>query len=347
MIEINSLYKAYQEILKELSNPKLISDWEKFKELSQKKSRLEKIIEKEKTLQELKHKISQNEQIIISENDPELRNLAQLENEESLEKIKEIEKEIQEFLESAPREKINAAIVEIRAGQGGEEAALFSKDLFRMYSRYAKLKSWKEEILDSHPSELGGLKQIIFKLSGNNVFSQLKYEGGVHRVQRVPETEKSNRIHTSTATVAILPKVKESQIKINPKDLKVDYFKSSGPGGQNVNKRQTAVRISHIPSGIVVSSQTTRYLKQNKENALQILRAKLLNKEQTEKDTMVQKNRRGQIKGAKRPEKIRTYNFPQDRLTDHRIKKTWHNLEKIMEGNLDPIIQEVQSQLNK
>ncbi|MCD6233252.1 peptide chain release factor 1 [bacterium] len=350
MSEENSLHKKYQELLRELSNPKLISNWEKLKELSQRKIRLEKIIEKEKLLEELNNKIKQNEQIIISEENTELKNLAQLENAEFKGEIKKLEEEISKLLKTDTKEEKQKArdiIIEIRAGQGGQEAALFTRDLYRMYQKYAASQSWRENILDVHPTELGGIKQIIFELSGKDVFSKLKYEGGVHRVQRVPSTEKNNRIHTSTVTVAILPKVETSQVSINPKDLKVEYFKSSGPGGQNVNKRQTAVRILHIPSGIVVSSQATRHLEQNKENAFKILRAKLLKKEKQEKELKTDEKRRKQIKGAKRPEKIRTYNFPQDRVTDHRIKKSWHNLQKIMEGNLNPIIEELKRQLEK
>ena len=345
MIEQNSLYKQYQELLRALSNPKLISNWEKFKELSQEKIRLEKIIEKEKFLQELKHKIAQNEQIIVSEDDVELKNLAQIENAEFKEKVKQLQKEINALLKNNngdDNQDINDVIIEIRAGQGGEEAALFSRDLYRMYSRYAKSMSWQENVLSVHQSELGGIKQIIFEVSGKNVYDKLKYEAGVHRVQRVPKTEKNNRVHTSTATVAVLPKPRASEVNINPKDLKIEFFKSSGPGGQNVNKRQTAVRITHIPTGIVVSSQTTRYLEQNKKNALKILKAKLLERKKQAAASERSSTRRAQIKGAKRPEKIRTYNFPQDRITDHRIKKSWHNIEDIMSGNLNLIIDDLE-----
>ncbi len=231
-----------------------------------------------------------------------------------------------------------SVIIEIRAGAGGDEASLFTGDLFRMYSKYAVSQNWKQKILDSHPTELGGFKQIIFELKDSDVFSKIKYEGGVHRVQRIPETEKSGRIHTSTATVAVLATPKKTQIKIDPNDLKIDIYKSSGPGGQNVNKRETAIRITHLPTNLVVTSQTERNQLQNKENALSILAARLLERKEQEEQTKTGGKRKTQIGGAKRAEKIRTYNFPQDRVTDHRIKKSWSNIEAIMEGKLDKII---------
>jgi peptide chain release factor 1 len=238
-------------------------------------------------------------------------------------------------------------IVEIRAGTGGEEAALFAADLFRMYSKYANSKNWKIAVLDCHYSDLGGIKQIVFELKNEDVFSKMKYEGGVHRVQRIPKTEKAGRIHTSTTSVAILPKPKETEIKINPNDLKIDFYKSSGPGGQYVNKRMTAVRITHLPTGLTVTSQTERNLTQNKENALSILKARLLDKKEIEELEKLGEKRKAQIKRAMRAEKIRTYNFPQDRVTDHRIKKSWHHIEGIMAGKLDPVVQALQKNIPK
>lgn len=236
----------------------------------------------------------------------------------------------------------SAVIVEIRAGTGGEEAALFARDLFRMYSKYAIDQNWKEKILDSRITELGGFKEIIFELKNGEVYSKTKYEAGVHRVQRIPITEKSGRIHTSTATVAILPKPKRAEIKIRPEDLKMDFYRASGPGGQYVNKRETAVRITHLPTNLVVTSQTERSQLQNKENALSILEARLLERIQKQGRTEISKERKAQIGWAKRAEKIRTYNFPQNRITDHRIKKSWHNLEKILNGELNLIIKALQ-----
>lgn len=239
----------------------------------------------------------------------------------------------------------NSIIVEIRAGTGGEEAALFAADLFRMYSKYAVLKQWKQKILDSSPTELGGFKEIIFELAGKDVLSKMKYEGGVHRVQRIPKTEKSGRIHTSTATVAILPKPKKAEIKINPQDLKLEFYRASGPGGQYVNRRETAVRITHLPTGIVVTSQTERNQLSNKENALAILEARLLEQRLRSQGEKIGQERRNQIGWGKRTEKIRTYNFPQNRLTDHRIKKSWQKLKDILEGDLEIVIEEIEKNL--
>jgi len=238
---------------------------------------------------------------------------------------------------------MDSIIIEIRAGTGGEEAAIFAADLFKMYSKYATFQGWKQKILDSRPTSLGGFKQIIFEFQNENVFDLLKYEGGVHRVQRIPKTEKSGRIHTSTVTVAVLPKPKSTEIKIRPDELKIDFYRSSGPGGQYVNKRETAVRITHLPTGLVVTSQTERNQLQNKENALSILAARLLEKKMEEEQSKIGSERKAQVGWAKRCEKIRTYNFPQDRVTDHRIQKSWHNIEGIINGNLEPIIDSLQS----
>lgn len=233
-------------------------------------------------------------------------------------------------------------IFEIRAGVGGEEATLFVADLFRMYSKYAEERGWKKKILNSHATDLGGLREIIFELKGEGVWQELKYEAGVHRVQRIPRTEKRGRIHTSTVSVAVLPKPKETEIKINPQDLRIDYYRASGPGGQYVQKRESAVRITHLPTGIVVTSQTERSQFQNKENAMAILRARLLKKQQEEIGKKLQAQRKAQIRWAERSEKIRTYNFPQNRLTDHRIRKSWYNLNEIMDGKLKPVIRALQ-----
>ena len=232
----------------------------------------------------------------------------------------------------------DSIIMEIRAGAGGNEAALFAGDLFKMYSRYADIQEWKFKTLDSHPTELGGIKQITFEITGPDVLSRMKYEAGVHRVQRIPETEKSGRIHTSTATVAVLPKPKTAENNIRIDQIKIDHYRASGPGGQNVNKRETAVRITHIPTGLVVTSQTERNQLQNKENALSILSARLLEKKQEQEISKLGGERKAQVGWAMRAEKIRTYNFPQDRITDHRIKKKFHNIEDILNGKMDKML---------
>ncbi len=235
----------------------------------------------------------------------------------------------------------NEIIVEIRAGTGGEEAALFASTLFEMYKKYAALEGWQVAVLDYNRTTLGGYKNMVFEVSGKDVWKKMKFESGVHRVQRIPETEKSGRVHTSTATVAVLPKAKETDIEIKPDEIEMSFYRSGGPGGQNVNKVSTAVRILHKPSGIVVSSQEERSQAQNKERALGILRTKLLDAKREREEGKVTEERRRQIGSAERAEKIRTYNFPQDRITDHRIKKSWGNIEKILEGNLDPITEEL------
>jgi peptide chain release factor 1 len=235
--------------------------------------------------------------------------------------------------------------MEIRGGAGGEEAALFAQDLFKMYSKYAETQGWEVRILDSNQTEIGGLKQIIFEIKGANADLKMKHEGGVHRVQRVPKTEKGNRIHTSTVSVAVLEKPKSTQIKLNPSDLRIDFFKASGPGGQYVNKRQTAVRITHLPTNLAVSSQNSRNLEENKKAAFNILEAKLFEKEKREIENKIAGERKIQIGRAQRSEKIRTYNFPQDRITDHRINKKFHNIEKILAGNLNPIVRALQKSI--
>ena len=233
-------------------------------------------------------------------------------------------------------------IIEIRAGAGGDEATLFAADLYRMYTKFAEKQNWQVKLLNANQSSLKGFKEIVFQISNEDAYSKLKQEAGVHRVQRIPETEKSGRIHTSTASVAILPQVESKDIEIRPNDIKIDMFCSSGPGGQNVNKRATAVRITHIPTGITVASQEERMQGSNRENAMNILRSKLymLKNEQEIKKLGIE--RKAQIGTADRSEKIRTYNFPQNRITDHRIKKSWHNLEDILNGNLWPIIKKFQ-----
>ena len=240
-----------------------------------------------------------------------------------------------------------AIIMEIRAGAGGEEAALFAANLFQMYSRFAEKQDWSTTLIGSNLTELGGYKEIVFEIKGKEVFNKLKQEAGVHRVQRIPTTEKSGRIHTSTVSVAVLPIANETEISINPNDLRVDVLRSSGPGGQNVNKIESAVRITHLPTGLVVNCQDGRSQQHNKEKAMQVLRSRLLAKKKEMELGERSAERREQIGTADRSEKIRTYNFPQNRITDHRIKKSWHNLDKIIDGNLEPIIKVFEKIKNK
>ncbi len=363
--DLKKIETEYQAILEQLSNPELISNWPEFEGLTKRKNFLEKIIEKEKEVLNLKNRIEENKSIISSREDPELVILAETELNQLLEKGGILEKELADLLKvdedksssalAAAREEqetIKSIIVEIRAGTGGEEATLFVADLFKMYSKYAFFQGWQQKILDSHPTDLDGFKEIIFELKSTNagkgnVFSKMKHEGGVHRVQRIPLTEKSGRIHTSTVSVAVLPRPKKTEFKIRPEDLKIDFYRASGKGGQNVNKRETAVRITHLPTGLVVTSQTERNQLQNKENALSILEARLLEKREDEQLEKLGGKRNAQIGGAKRAEKVRTYNFPQNRLTDHRIKKNWHNLEEIMAGKLESIMSALDKNLKE
>ena len=237
-----------------------------------------------------------------------------------------------------PHDPSDEAIIEIRAGAGGDEAALFAAELFNMYKRYATTKGWGSEVIDSHENNIGGYKSIVFELRGSGSFTKMKNESGVHRVQRVPKTEKSGRVHTSTATVAVLPKASESEVQIRPDELEITFSRAGGPGGQNVNKVETAVRILHKPSGIVVSSRAERSQQRNRDKAMDILRAKLFELRKAEQTGNVTEERRKQIGTGDRSEKIRTYNFPQDRITDHRIKKSWGNIERIMAGSLDSVV---------
>lgn len=333
-----SLQLEYDEISKKLTDPKVISDVKKMQELLKKQADIKKLLDINKELEEIEKNIAENEEIIKSGDEPELIKMA----EEEIKILIKRREELKDNLKSPAKEEKDI-IVEIRAGAGGDEAALFAANIFRMYSRYAEKQGWEVNLLSSSKIGIGGYKEVIFEISGKGAYSKMAREAGVHRVQRIPATEKSGRIHTSTASVAVLPQAKEGEIKINPKDIKIDTLRSGGPGGQNVNKVETAVRITHLPTGIVVACQTERSQQRNREKAMQIIETKLLDiktKKETEK---LGAERKSQIGSAERSEKIRTYNFPQDRLTDHRIKKSWHNLEKIMEGELEPIVEALQN----
>ncbi len=337
MINFDKLKEEYKKVSDQLSSQEVLSDREKYAKLAKRFAYLEKIVrllqKREDYLKQIEHSKS-----IISDGaeTQEMRNLAQEELSRLEQSLASIDEEIEDkvFAADAPDRDI---IIEIRSAAGGEEAALFCSSLFKMYSRYAEGKGWKLEVLSSSPTEIGGFKEIIFSVRGSGAYSHLKFESGVHRVQRVPVTESGGRIHTSTATVAVLVEPKEVEIKVNPEDLKIDTFRASGAGGQHVNVTDSAVRITHLPTGIIVSCQDERSQIKNREKAMRVIKARLMeNKMRQEKDKMTT-TRRTQIGTGERSEKIRTYNFPERRVTDHRINFTIYRLEAVLEGDLDEI----------
>ncbi len=339
---LEEIKKEYEEITQKLSEPEIASDVEKLKSLSKKRNKLSHIVEKYEDFLEIERIIKENEEIIASETDDELITMARDENEKVAEKRKNLEKELETMLiPKDPRDEKDV-LVEIRAGAGGDEAGLFATQLFRMYGKFAEKNGWRTTTLSSNISSVGGFKEAIFEINGTDVFSKMKYESGVHRVQRVPETEKQGRVHTSTVTVAVLPEAEETEIKVRNEDLRIDTFCSSGPGGQSVNTTYSAIRITHIPTGVVVSCQDEKSQLKNKAKAMQILRSRLLAAEEEKREKEAKDTRKSQIGTGDRSEKIRTYNFPQDRITDHRIKQSWHEINSVLEGNLDEVIASLQ-----
>ncbi len=339
--KLDAITEKYQELAKELTNPDVLSDYEKLKKLSKEQKDLEETYNKYSEYKKNSSNLEEAKQLV---NDPEMGEMAQLEIEELTNRQEELVKELEVLLIPKDENDDKNIIMEIRGAAGGDEANIFAGDLFRMYSRYADKNGWKLDIINEEAGTSGGYSQIEAKIKGENVYSKLKYESGSHRVQRIPITESNGRIQTSTATVLIMPEVEDVNIEINPNDLRIDVYCATGHGGQGVNTTPSAVRITHLPTNTVVTCQNERSQLQNKAQAMEVLKARLYQMAQEEQDAAVGNERRSKIGTGDRAEKIRTYNYPQNRVTDHRIGFTTNNLDKVMDGALDEIIEALQTE---
>ena len=337
--KLESVEKRYEELTHLMAQADVIADRARFQKIAKERSDLTNLIDAYREYKRVRNDLVNNREILEIEPDAEMRALAQAEIPALEEEAAALEQQLKILLLPRDPNDDKNILLEIRAGTGGEEAALFAADLYRMYTRFAEEKRWKVEVLEQNPTGLGGLKEIIALISGERVFSELKYESGVHRVQRVPATEASGRIHTSAVTVVVLPEAEDIDIQIEEKDLRVDVFRASGPGGQGVNRTDSAVRLTHLPSGLVVACQDERSQHKNKARAMKILKSRLLDMKQQEQDDERTAARRSMVGSGDRSEKIRTYNYPQNRLTDHRIGLSVHNLLFILDGHLDEVIQ--------
>ena len=339
--KLRKIKDRFDQVNEELSDPANQSNREKVINLSRERINLNEIVAAYENYRQLLFNIEGNREIIDSSSDKELLDLANAELKELISKKELMEEEIKVLLIPKDPNDDKNVIMEIRAGTGGDEAALFAGDLFRMYSRYAEVRGWKIELIDISETGLGGIKEVVLSVTGERVFSDLKFESGVHRVQRVPETEGSGRVHTSAATVAVLPEVEDVQIEINPSELKIDVFRSGGAGGQNVNKVETAIRITHLPTGLVVQCQDERSQLKNRQKAMKVLRARLFDIKVKQQNDEMSAKRKNMVGSGDRSDKIRTYNFPQNRVTDHRIGLTLYNLANIIDGDLSELVEQL------
>ena len=333
--KLEAVEKRYEELNKKISDPEVIARQDEWKNLMKEHANIVDIVEKYREYKKAKADLEEAKQML---NDKDLKELAEMEVEELKEKIPHIEEELKILLIPKDPDDDKNIICEIRAGAGGDEAALFAGTLFRMYNMYAETKHWKIDVLNENETGLGGYKEVTFMVTGKGVYSRLKFESGVHRVQRVPDTESSGRIHTSTATVAVLPVVEDVEIDINPADIKMEVYRASGAGGQHVNKTSSAVRLIHEPTGVIAECQTERSQSQNRENAMKLLKSRLYNIEKEKQDAELANERKSQVGTGDRSEKIRTYNYPQGRITDHRIGLSIYQMENFLNGNLDEMI---------
>jgi peptide chain release factor 1 len=336
---LEAMEQRYQEITERLCHPDVIADPDQLRTLSKEQAELAETVEVYRAYKRVRQELDDARGMLQDRIDDDLRDLVNAEIHELSSQLRELERRLQMLLLPRDPNDDKNVFLEVRAAAGGEEAALFAGDLLRMYSRFAERKGWKVELIDAHYTELGGIKEATLSIQGKGAYSQLKFESGTHRVQRVPVTESGGRIHTSTATVAVLPEVEDIQVEIQEKDLRIDTFCSTGPGGQSVNTTQSAVRITHLPTGIVVSCQDEKSQLKNREKAMKVLRARLYEKYQREQQEAIASARRSQVGTGDRSERIRTYNFPQSRVTDHRVGLTLHRLDAVLDGDLDEIIQ--------